>query len=63
MRKVSVYIPAYGGCTVELQVQEHASDDEIIEQAYQEASLSDGELYDWDYEAELEIVEKDNGGV
>lgn len=57
MRKVSVYVPAYGGCTVIIKVPDNASDEDIKEQAYQEASLSDGELYDWDYEAELEIVD------
>lgn len=59
MRKVSVYVPAYGGCTVEFEVSEDMTEEQIKEKAYQEATLSDGTLYDWDYEAELEIIYQD----
>lgn len=57
MRKVGLYIPAYGGCSIELEVPEDMSDEAIKDLAYQKASLSDGELYVWDYEAEIEIVD------
>lgn len=59
MRKVSIYVPAYGGCTVKFEVPEDMTEDQVKEKAYQEASLSDGSLYDWDYEAELEIIYED----
>lgn len=58
-RKVSIYIPAYGGATVKFEVDENTTEEEIKEMAYGEASLSDGELYDWDYEADLDIQYED----
>lgn len=59
MRKVSIYLSAYGGQTVNLEVEDNTTDDEIKELAYQEASLSDCECYDWDNSVELEITEED----
>lgn len=58
MRKVTVNLNAVACTSVELEIDEELSDDEIIELAYEKAKLEDCEPSCWDTGSE-EISDSD----